>query len=73
MSKSVIIGKVYDGVELDKLMGEDIDPYLYVIGNGTDAIVAMDVGNDNYRVLGVLRLDSQPQGVQIYLKEEVSS
>ncbi|GAI43046.1 unnamed protein product [marine sediment metagenome] len=37
------------------------------MGNDHDAIVVVDVGNDNYEVLGVLHLDNQPKGVKIYL------
>jgi len=65
--KKVIIGKSYSGDELEKLLG-DTNERLFVIGNEKDAVVAVDEGNDNYQVLGVLKLDLQPKGIDVYLK-----
>jgi len=64
--RAVNTGKTYSGEELEKLLG-DTNERLCVLGNDHDAIVAVDVGNNNYEVLGVLHLDNQPQGVKIYL------
>jgi len=68
MSKrGLIIGHTYSSGELEKVLG-NTNERLFVVGNDDDAVVVQDEGNDNYQVLVVARLDSQPQGVEVHLK-----
>lgn len=56
----VEVGKEYSGRELEKALCET-NERLWAIGNDHVVVVAEDIGNDNYKVRGIIGLDGEGQ------------
>lgn len=65
----VEVGKEYSGEELEETLGET-NERLWAIGNDHVVVVAEDIGNDNYKVRGIISLDGHQGQERIQIEKE---
>jgi len=51
-----VIGASFSGEELEKLLPDGVNERIWAIGNEKEVFIALDEGNDNYKVLAKVTL-----------------